>query len=454
FVSEEFVDYINSPSWNRLTFYNNDEEHSIHYKEYLENSSNAIATVLPTEEPEYSLSMGDEHLSAIPEMESDKLIKSSVENLVPISSESEVTSDNENTLFDSSPKFDYLKQFSSELMPTRIINEEGIKREHEEYITVMKKLLAINSFPRPLENFHAKTIIETLPTPLMPVEDSDSLREEIEIFTSTDDLMPPGIKSDDYDSEGKIHFLEELLSNDSILLPKNDSSDFDHHDEPPFPRPPPEPLDVENSSNAIATVLPTEEPEYSLSMGAGHLSTIPEMESDELIKSSVENLVPISSESEFTSDNENTLFDSSPKFDYLEQFSSELKPTRIINEEGIKREHEEYITVMKKLLTINSFPRPLENFHAKTIIETLPIPPIPVEDSDSLREEIEIFTSTDDLMPPGIKSDDYDSEGEIHFLEELLSNDSILLPENDSSDFDHHDEPPFPRPPPEPLDVE
>nr|GFB48915.1 hypothetical protein [Tanacetum cinerariifolium] len=95
FVSEEFVDYINSPSWNRLTFYNNDEEHSIHYKEYLENSSNAIATVLPTEEPEYSLSMGDEHLSAIPEMESDKLIKSSVENLVPISSESEVTSDNE-----------------------------------------------------------------------------------------------------------------------------------------------------------------------------------------------------------------------------------------------------------------------------------------------------------------------------------------------------------------------
>nr|GFB52179.1 hypothetical protein [Tanacetum cinerariifolium] len=50
---------------------------------------NAIAPVLPTEEPEYSLSMGDKHLSTTPETESDKIIKSSVENLVPIPSEYE-----------------------------------------------------------------------------------------------------------------------------------------------------------------------------------------------------------------------------------------------------------------------------------------------------------------------------------------------------------------------------
>ncbi|GJT43427.1 hypothetical protein Tco_0952142 [Tanacetum coccineum] len=42
---------------------------------------------LPIEEPDNSLSMGDEHLSTIPETESDELIKSSVENLVPIPSE-------------------------------------------------------------------------------------------------------------------------------------------------------------------------------------------------------------------------------------------------------------------------------------------------------------------------------------------------------------------------------
>ncbi|GJT22818.1 hypothetical protein Tco_0892755 [Tanacetum coccineum] len=49
----------------------------------------AITPVLPTEEPDNSLSMGDEHLSTILETESDELIKSSVENLVLIPSESE-----------------------------------------------------------------------------------------------------------------------------------------------------------------------------------------------------------------------------------------------------------------------------------------------------------------------------------------------------------------------------
>ncbi|GJY85439.1 hypothetical protein Tco_0499465, partial [Tanacetum coccineum] len=43
-------------------------------------------------EPEDSLSMGDEHLSTIPEKESDTFIKSSVEDLVPIPCKSEDTS--------------------------------------------------------------------------------------------------------------------------------------------------------------------------------------------------------------------------------------------------------------------------------------------------------------------------------------------------------------------------
>nr|GEU86745.1 hypothetical protein [Tanacetum cinerariifolium] len=127
---------------------------------------------------------------------------------------------NRDTLFNFSPKFDYLEEFSGEFMPTSIINEERIKREHEKYISLMKKLLTINSFPRPLENFHANSIIETLPTFPIPVKDSDTLREEINIFTDTDDFMPPGIESDDYNLEGDIHFLKELLVNDSIPFPK------------------------------------------------------------------------------------------------------------------------------------------------------------------------------------------------------------------------------------------
>nr|GEW49417.1 hypothetical protein [Tanacetum cinerariifolium] len=66
---------------------------------------------------------------------------------------------------------------------------------------------------------------------------------------------------------------------------------------------------------------------------------------------------------------------------------------------------------------------------------------------------IDLFLDTDDLMPLGIESDNYDSEGDIHFLKELLSNDTSPLPENKSFHFDHHDDPSFPRPPLEPPDV-
>nr|GEW26764.1 hypothetical protein [Tanacetum cinerariifolium] len=127
--------------------------------------------------------------------------------------------------------------------------------------------------------------------------------------------------------------------------------------------------------------------------------------------------------------NRDTLFDSSPKFDFLEEFPGELM-----------------------LITINSCPRSLENFH--TIIKILPTSPILFEDTDSQREEIDIFTVSDDLLPPGIESDDYDSEGDIHFLEELLGNGSNPFPKNESSNFDYHDDPSFPRPHSEPPDVE
>nr|GFD33174.1 hypothetical protein [Tanacetum cinerariifolium] len=45
--------------------------------------------ILSTEELDNSLSMGDEHLDTIPTTKSDEFIKSSVENLILIPSESE-----------------------------------------------------------------------------------------------------------------------------------------------------------------------------------------------------------------------------------------------------------------------------------------------------------------------------------------------------------------------------
>ncbi|GJX30853.1 hypothetical protein Tco_0240708, partial [Tanacetum coccineum] len=81
------------------------------------------------------------------------------------------------------------------------------------------------------------------PSPI-PVEDSDSHMEEIDLFLATDDSMPPGIENDDYYSEGDIRSQEELLSNYSPPLPKNESSNLDHFNDLSSPRLPPEPPNV------------------------------------------------------------------------------------------------------------------------------------------------------------------------------------------------------------------
>ncbi|GKC55772.1 reverse transcriptase domain-containing protein, partial [Tanacetum coccineum] len=107
------------------------------------------------------------------------------------------------------------------------------------------------------------------------------------------------------------------------------------------------------------------------------------------------------------------------------EFTSELItiPPRIV------REHEDYINRMW-LLCGNSSSRSPENFH--TIIESLPSVPIPVEDSNSNREEIVIFSDQDDSIPSGIESD-FDSEEDI--IDNLLNND-ISLPEYERITFD------------------
>ncbi|GJU03018.1 hypothetical protein Tco_1113356 [Tanacetum coccineum] len=281
-ISEELADYINTPNWNCPAFYeDDDEEYTI-----------AITPVLPTEEPDNSLSMGDEHLSTILETESDELIKSSVENLVPIPSKFEDFSDMEsecdvpicdnfttfsNTLFDtdddfsssddesfsdedipkeiysnplfdeeiistkidphhlnvesdliesllnrdisiiSSPKFDSLpEEFSGELAHIDLI-PPGINKadfDPEEEIRLVEKLLYDNSSPRPQEEFNSNSdaIIKSFSPSPIPVEDSDSLMEEIDLFLTLDDSMPPGIENDDYDSEGDILSLKNYLA--------------------------------------------------------------------------------------------------------------------------------------------------------------------------------------------------------------------------------------------------
>ncbi|GJX96703.1 hypothetical protein Tco_0352501 [Tanacetum coccineum] len=250
--------------WKIPIFDDDDEEYTI-----------AITPVLPTEKPDNSLSMGDEHLSTIPETESDELIKSSVENLVPIPSESEDEcecdvpdcDDSQTTNFStfSNPLFDDSTSSDDESSHEEVIHEISFKTysnplfdldeeiissefnpihnkdldstpkngrfDTESYLlesllnhdTLMASSPKIDSFFDEFPDFHTNpnTFIESLPTFPIPVEDSDSLREEIDIFPSPDDSIPPGIESDDYDSEG---------DDNSTSLPEFESFHVDYPD--------------------------------------------------------------------------------------------------------------------------------------------------------------------------------------------------------------------------------
>nr|GFA94903.1 hypothetical protein [Tanacetum cinerariifolium] len=95
--------YINTPSWDHPTvcYYDDDEE----------GYTIAVTPILSTEEPDNSLSMGDEHLDTVLATESDKFIKSSVESVVPIPSDSEGIPDNmcDVPFHDNSPPLDVSK---------------------------------------------------------------------------------------------------------------------------------------------------------------------------------------------------------------------------------------------------------------------------------------------------------------------------------------------------------
>nr|GEU49569.1 hypothetical protein [Tanacetum cinerariifolium] len=162
-------------------------------------------------------------------------------------------------------------------------------------------------------------------------------------------------------------------------------------------------------SITITFDLPTVETEDSLRMGDEHLDTILETESDEFIKSSVENLISKPSESEDESECDKMSYD-------------------------------------------NSSPRPSEELiseNSDAEIESFSPSPIPVEDSDSFMEEIDLSFTPDDSMSSSIENDDYDSEVDKLIFEGLLSNNSLSFPENKSFHFDN---PSSPRPPTKPPD--
>nr|GEX16995.1 hypothetical protein [Tanacetum cinerariifolium] len=240
-----------------------------------------------------------------------------------------------------------------------------------------------------------------------------------------------------------------------------------------------DPLNQLPLSIAITLDLPTVKPEDSLKIGNEHLDTIPETKSGEFIKSSVEDLVPSPSESEDESECDvpacddfttfsNLLFDADDDFsssvDKLfsdEDISKKIYSNPLFNEEiiSIKLEPHHFNVesdLIESLLNhdsstissskIDSF---LDEFAGELIL--LKSIPSGIDESDcnpeeeihlieklfdSLMEEIDLSFTMDESMPSGIENDDYNFEGDLIILEELLSNDSLLLSENESFHFD------------------
>nr|GFC37912.1 hypothetical protein [Tanacetum cinerariifolium] len=116
--------------------------------------------VLSTEEPDNFLSMGDEHLDTIPATKSDELIKSSVEDLIPIPSESEGIPEHvcDVPSHDNSPPLDVLKAQSEDLSAS---NEEFSSIDDDSFS--IDNIYYVEASPPDYELFSSEVIEIVIP---------------------------------------------------------------------------------------------------------------------------------------------------------------------------------------------------------------------------------------------------------------------------------------------------
>nr|GEV98876.1 reverse transcriptase domain-containing protein [Tanacetum cinerariifolium] len=288
--------------------------------------------------------------------------------------------------------------------------------------------------------------------------------EEIENFLN-DDSIPFGVEDSPFNMVEDILFLVSLLREDPI---------------------PSHPI-IPNQ-----TKLPIEEPKHSFKMGHEHFNT--NLVTKDVAESSTKNLIPIPHEYEVVSKNgsqsiepvndnssifttiSNPLFDNDKinsdeinlhvefnydestsnhgtvKSDYLDEFYEPFIPIHILEEERIRREHVDYINRMEMLFTINL--RPHNSMNVNTNVESLSSLPIPIQESDSHQEEIDVVSITDDVLSLSVDNDDLDEEVDavdVLRVDNFIQNTEHEYSECEDSDFDN---PPIPLPPPEPPDKE
>nr|GFB26091.1 hypothetical protein [Tanacetum cinerariifolium] len=265
--------------------------------------------------------------------------------------------------------------------------------------------------------------------------------EEIENFLN-DDSIPFGVEDSSFNIDEDILFLESLLSEDTI---------------PP------------HSIIPNQTRLPIKEPKHSFNMGYEHFNT--NLVTNDIAESSTKNLIPIPHEGKVILKNgsksiepvnnnssifrtiSNPLFDNDKinsdeinshvksnsdestsnhdtvKCDYLYEFYGPFIPIHILEEERIRREHADYINRMEMLFTIN--PHPYPSMCANTNVESFSSLPIPIQESDSRQEELDVVAITDDVLPPSVEIED--SDGEIDVVGDLRVDNSNSNSEHEYS---------------------
>nr|GFB72457.1 hypothetical protein [Tanacetum cinerariifolium] len=379
--------------------------------------------VLSTEEPDNSLSMGDEHLDIIPTTESDEFIKSGVETLIPIPSESEgipdhmcdVLSHDNSSPFDVSK--DQIEDFSKSNEEFSSTDDDSFSLDNIDYVEALPPnselvssevmeivipevggIKASNENPIP---FH-DPIISRNPLNLTPLGESDFFLEVDAFLTVEDESTSSQFPTSYLDPEGDMLLFEAFL---------NDDHSFD--------------FKTKSSSTSLNSLL-DETNNFD--------NSIPEFTtfSKKIISKplSEEEIIPMES----LRTHDSSLLISSKIDSLLEEFAGELTLLKSIPP-GIDEtdcDFEEDICLIEKFLYDNSSLRPPKEF-----------------DNDSLMEEIDLFCTPDYPMPPGIVDKDYDSERDILVPKDLPSNNTLSFAEKESF---HFDIPPFSRPPAKPPD--
>ncbi|GKD36035.1 hypothetical protein Tco_1251544, partial [Tanacetum coccineum] len=257
--------------WKILICYDDDEDYTI-----------AITPILSTKEPDNSLSMGDEHLDTIP----------SVENLVPIpskfngisedtcdvpvcedpstfdalSNHSEILTDSNNdgtsSDDDSYENIEYIEASPLNLEIYSLEEVNDVDQEEKEFdledifqiqdVILREKLLNISRLVTNIESLKDKPTLDrvlksTFSFPI-PIADGDLFFKKSDTFFSySDNSLPKFETFSDHTKETRSGSTTTHANNS---LPEYDSFLFEFesfHFDPSFPRPPPEPPDVEIS---------------------------------------------------------------------------------------------------------------------------------------------------------------------------------------------------------------